>query len=1071
MSRSVLRSSLKTRRFGLAFTALALGVGCGALGGWLVHSNMQNRAGQRLDSSAEQTVQMLQQRLQAYREVLEQVALSLQGEADESQQLFAEQAHHALSQVRLHGLQALSLTRVTEPNPQAEAGEPPFNFEVSAVWPYKGNEMLSGSNARQPSVAWQSLQSAWKSQTISVSGAYHLYQVSDSPLGVLLRLPVFAPQDRNSNEAPQLLGIVNASLILPDFARNLLPASVYPHVAMRLMDLGPATGAQTAKALTESTLYTGPLWAQSANQKSFAQTAALERTMRAYDRVWLLQFKPVPDAVTWLEKALPWAIFALGTLAGLAFALGFSGWWQTRAGWLQRIHSSKQARQQSDARFHAMCEQAALGVVELELSSHSILKANPHYCRLTGYAESELLARNVLELVVPEDRASCATLMDVNHLQQFSHAGGEFCLRARTGELLWVELTAFLKDSSGEQRVLLLVQDISGRKRFEQMEREGHQQLRNLMQRLPVGLVMEDLEGRFVYWNEEFLRLAGQAALPETSSAQWWQRMYPDAAEHERVVQRWQSAQEKARAALKAEKSLLSSLETEAWNVQVGSPGAYTIDSQEMQLLGVDGQRRSVLVSGVVQDDGCLMVLQDQSLRKAAEQEAKRLAFYDALTDLPNRRLMADRLQQALETSMLRQHFGGVVLLDIDNFKAFNEAYGLEQGDQLLVVMSQRIKALLPAGASMARQGGDDFVVLLEDLGTDPVAAAARLEHEAKHWMHELRESMEIAGIPRKITVSMGLSLFGGLPLTVEEVLRRAEMAMYQAKSQGRNTRCFFDPQLQSALKERRALEHDMRAGLDAGQFELFYQPQVEIGRIIGAEALLRWKHPERGYVPPVQFIPLAEETGFILPLGEWVLQAACHQLACWAQHPRFGQLVLSVNVSPSQFLQPGFVDQVLKALAEHGADARKLKLELTEGMLVTDVDSTIAKMARLKSYGIGFSLDDFGTGYSSLAYLKRLPLDQLKIDRSFVRDVLTDPNDAAIARTIVALAKSLSLEVIAEGVETLAQCRFLEGIRCYAWQGYLMSPAVPPLDFERLVTEGNVPGSSAPALSPASMR
>nr|WP_261794334.1 GGDEF domain-containing phosphodiesterase [Comamonas testosteroni] len=793
--------------------------------------------------------------------------------------------------------------------------------------------------------------------------------------------------------------------------------------------------------------------------------------MRVHDRQWRLQFKSAPSAVAGLEKAMPWAVLALGTLAGLVLAFGLSGWWQSRFSWLQRIRSSTQARQESDARFHAMCEQAALGVVEVDLNTRGIISVNSHYCQLTRYTEQELLERNVLEMLAAEDRAEGAAMMDKLKQEQFQHAAEEFGLRAKDGSQLWVELNAFLSGPADARHMLVLVQDISGRKRLEQMERQGHQQLRNLMQRLPVGLVMEDHNGRFVYWNEEFLRLAGQAGLPDSSSALWWQRMYPDAAEHERVVQRWQNAQSKARAALRAEKSLLASLEGDAWGVQSGESGAYTIDAQEMQLVGSDGTRRPVLVSGVMQDDGCLMVLQDQTQRKAAEQEVKRLAFYDALTDLPNRRLMADRLQRAIDVSRRNLHFGGVALIDIDNFKAFNEAYGLDQGDQLLVGMSKRIKDLLPAGMTLARQSGDDFVLLLEDLGPDSVIAAGRLAQEAANWMRVLREPIEVAGTPRQITVSMDLSLFGGQVMTVEEVLRRAEMAMYQAKSQGRNASCFYDPQLQSALQERRALELDMRHGLDAGEFELFYQPQVEMGRVIGAEALLRWKHPSRGYVPPVQFIPLAEETGFILPLGEWVLQAACHQLSCWAKHPRYGQLVLSVNVSPSQFLQPGFVDQVLKALAEHGADASKLKLELTEGMLVTDVDDTIAKMARLKSYGIGFSLDDFGTGYSSLAYLKRLPLDQLKIDRSFVRDVLTDPNDAAIARTIVALAKSLGLHVIAEGVETLAQCRFLEGIRCYAWQGYLMSPAVPPLEFERLVTHGSVPGSGAPALSPASMR
>lgn len=1079
MPRSILRSSLKTRRPWLALAALAAGAGCGALGAWQLHTSTQSRVQQRLDSNAELAVGALEQRLAAYSEALEQLASSLNdqlaetpsGKSGEDQQLLAEQALHVLSQSRLQGLQALSLVRAAGPDTQSVAGEPPLSFVVSAIWPIKGNELLLGSTARQPVAVWQSLLSSWRTQSTTISGAYHLYQAPDSPLGVLIRQPVYAAAEEPGGKPPQLLGTVNASVRLKDLARSLVPFRAYPHVAMRIQDQGPALQGLASTVRPAQTLFTGPLWEESASDAAFASAKPLERTLRVHDRQWLLQFKSAPGSVAGLEKALPWLILALGTLVGLVLALGVSGWWQSRLSWLQRIRSSTQARQESDARFQAMCEQAALGVVEVDLNTRGIISVNSHYCLLTGYASHELVERNALEMLDPEDRAECAALMDRLNLEQFQHASDEFCLRAKDGSQLWVELNAFLSGPADARRLLVLVQDISGRKRLEQMERQGHQQLRNLMQRLPVGLVMEDHNGRLVYWNEEFLRLAGQIGLPDSSSALWWQRMYPDAAEHERVVQRWQNAQSKARAALKAEKSLLASLESDAWDVQAGDAGAYTIEGQEMQLVGTDGVRRPVLVSGVMQDEGCLMVLLDQTQRKEAEQEVKRLAFYDALTNLPNRRLMADRLQRALDVSRRNLHFGGVVLLDIDNFKAFNEAFGLEQGDLLLVGLSKRIKDLLPAGMTLARQGGDDFVLLLEDLGPDSVVAAARLAQEAANWMRVLREPIEVAGTPRQITVSMGLSLFGGQVMTVEEVLRRAEMAMYQAKSQGRNASCFFDPQLQSVLQERRALELDMRQGMDAGEFELFYQPQVEMGRVIGAEALLRWKHPQRGYVPPVQFIPLAEETGFILPLGEWVLQAACHQLSCWAKHPRYGQLVLSVNVSPSQFLQPGFVDQVLKALAEHGADASKLKLELTEGMLVTDVDDTIAKMARLKSYGIGFSLDDFGTGYSSLAYLKRLPLDQLKIDRSFVRDVLTDPNDAAIARTIVALAKSLGLHVIAEGVETLAQCRFLEGIRCYAWQGYLMSPAVPPLEFERLVTHGSVPGSGAPALSPASMR
>ncbi|MEX8192413.1 bifunctional diguanylate cyclase/phosphodiesterase [Comamonas guangdongensis] len=1037
---------------------------------------------QRLLQSADMAERVLQERLDAYTALLQQLAERMGDNADEGQQVFAQHAHHLLSEERLAGLKALSLTRVVEQEGSAELPAGMQAFEVSYVWPLIGNEALAGTNARQPEEAWNSLMSAWRSRSMSISAPFSFLQLPDSPLGVIVRAPLFPGQHQagaqeNSTPVPPLLGTVNARIRLQDLVRGLVPAEAYPHVAMRLLDLGPAAPGRAQKPVQDDsagltqTMYTGHLWADSESDPEFELAKPLERQMRVYDRVWVLQFKPALNSQAWVDKSLPWAVLVLGMLAGLALAAWLSGWWQSRSSWLRSIRSSTQARQESDARFHAMCEQAAFGVVEVDLASRAVVKANQHYCRLLGYSQQELLQCNVLEMVQPEDRARCARFMDGLDLEQFHHSADEFSLRAKNGSLLWVELSAFLSGPLDARHLLVLVRDISGRKRLEQMERQGHQQLRDLMQRLPVGLVMEDLDGRFVYWNDEFLRLAGQAGQPDSHGLQWWQRMYPDAAERERVMQRWQAAQAKARLALDDANTTDLAAAAQDWNKSLADSAASMIEPQEMLLTGGDGQRRAVALSGVVQADGCLMVLQDQSQRKAAEREVRRLAFYDALTDLPNRRLMADRLQQALAMGLRRQHFGGVVLLDVDNFKAFNEAFGLEQGDLLLKGLSQRIQALLPPGATIARQGGDDFVLLLDDLGGDPVAAAARLEHEAERWMTALREPMEIAGTPRQITVSMGLSLFGGQELRAEEVLRRTEMAMYQAKSLGRNAICFFDPQLQSALLERRTLEHDMRSGLQTGQFELFYQPQVEMGRVIGAEALLRWKHPQKGHVPPAQFIPLAEETGFILPLGDWVLQAACHQLARWANHPRFGQLVLSVNVSPRQFHQSGFVDQVLKALAEHGADAHRLKLELTEGMLVADVDDTIAKMARLKSYGIGFSLDDFGTGYSSLAYLKRLPLDQLKIDRSFVRDVLTDPNDAAIARTIVALAKSLGLHVIAEGVETQAQCRFLEGVRCYAWQGYLMSPPLPVLEFERLVTNGNVPGASAPALSPSSMR
>lgn len=1069
----------------LALLALVLGISIGALGAWALHHQHELRTEKRLQFSADVAARMLEQRLADYGQLLARLAEEMSGNKALDQQMFAQHAHAQLSKRGLIGMQALSLTRAELEDKHADLEHHLPSFEVSYVWPLVGNEALVGSSARQPAAAFHSLVALWHSRQMSMSGPFRFLQLPGSPEGVILRAPLRAAADGRSEGAQQLIGTVNASIRLEDLARGLMPSNVYPQVAMRLLDLSPSlppkkpllAGSSViappmeSPSLASQALFTGKLWEAAENRQEFDAIKPLERQIQVSDRVWVMQFKPAFSSEYKLERILPWLLLGAGLLGGLALAAWVSGWWQSRWSWRKRIRVSAQARQDSDARFHAMCEQAAMGVVELDIATRSVLKVNQHFCRMVGYEAREIHMRDALELVMPEDQAHCAQLLEGLDLQQFQHSAGEFCLRASDGTPVWVELNAFLTGRQEMKRLQILVQDISGRKRLEQMERLGHQQLRNLMQRLPVGLVMEDLSGRLVYWNDEFLRLAGHGGKPGSTTAQWWERMFPDAPERERVVQRWETAKAHATQLLQAQQAARAADNETEWEEFSQDRAACTIAAQPLMLIGADGERRPVAVSAVLQAEGCLMVMQDQSQRMAAEQKVKRLAFYDALTDLPNRRLLADRLQHALVVAQRKGHLGGVVLLDIDNFKGFNETYGLEQGDLLLQALSKRILGLLPPGATVARQGGDDFVLLIEDLGADPVAAAAWLEQKADQWLAQLREPMVTGGVTHSITVSIGLSLFGEQELTSEEVQRRAEMAMYQAKSLGRNISCFFDPLLQSALQERRSMEQDMRAGLAAGEFELYYQPQVEMGKVIGAEGLLRWKHPEKGFVPPAQFIPLAEETGVILPLGDWVLQSACQQLAKWARHPRYAQLVLSVNVSPKQFHQSGFVEQVLKALAEHGADAKCLKLELTEGMLLSDMDDTIAKMMRLKSYGISFALDDFGTGYSSLYYLKRLPLDQLKIDRSFVRDVLTDPNDAAIARTIVALAKNLGLHVIAEGVETQAQSRFLEDIRCYAWQGFLMSPPVEVLEFERLVTYGNVPGAMTPALSPVSLR
>jgi diguanylate cyclase (GGDEF)-like protein/PAS domain S-box-containing protein len=435
----------------------------------------------------------------------------------------------------------------------------------------------------------------------------------------------------------------------------------------------------------------------------------------------------------------------------------------------------------------------------------------------------------------------------------------------------------------------------------------------------------------------------------------------------------------------------------------------------------------------------------DITQRKAAEDEIHHLAFYDPLTELPNRQLLMDRLQHALAQSARTRREGALMFLDLDHFKILNDTLGHHKGDLLLQKVAERLSSCVRKTDTVARLGGDEFVVMLEDLGDDPDIAAHKAQIVADKVLSRLREPFDLAGHQHYTTLSIGVTSFNGMQDSVSELLKQADLAMYQAKTMGRNTVCFFDPDMQAAVSANATLSSALRIGLRENQFLVYYQPQVDRqGRVSGVEALVRWQHPERGLVAPAEFIPVAEDTGLILPLGQWVLEAVCEQLAAWALRPEMAGLSIAVNVSVRQFRHPDFVDMVMSAIQRTGIRPHRLKLELTESLLADRMEITIARMGTLKALGVTLSIDDFGMGYSSLSVLKRLPLDQLKIDRSFVADVLTDPNDAAISRAIIALAQSLSLEVVAEGVETAAQRDFLVGQGCDHFQGYLYSRPLP---------------------------
>jgi diguanylate cyclase (GGDEF)-like protein/PAS domain S-box-containing protein len=439
-------------------------------------------------------------------------------------------------------------------------------------------------------------------------------------------------------------------------------------------------------------------------------------------------------------------------------------------------------------------------------------------------------------------------------------------------------------------------------------------------------------------------------------------------------------------------------------------------------------------------------IFSDISLRLSAQVQIDKLAFYDPLTHLPNRRLLLERLEQALHVSTRHARKNGLLFVDLDNFKTLNDTLGHQQGDLLLEQVAQRLRTCIREGDTLARLGSDEFVVMLENLSEDIIDAAIEVDAVGEQILAAFVPDFTLTSVVHHATPSIGTTLFGGTYLEDrEQPLKRAELAMFQAKAAGRNTLRFFEARMQAEVSARAELEKDLREAVQKQQFLLYYQPQVVgDGRMTGMEALVRWQHPQRGMVSPAQFIPLAEESDLILSIGQWVLETACAQLAVWARQPDLAHLSIAVNVSARQFKQVNFVGSVLATLARTQANPTRLKLELTESMLVDDVEGIITKMGELKARGVSFSLDDFGTGYSSLAYLKRLPLDQLKIDQGFVRNIVTDPNDAAIARMVVALGESMGLSVIAEGVELQAQVDFLAHQGCHAYQGYLFSKPLP---------------------------
>ncbi len=647
-------------------------------------------------------------------------------------------------------------------------------------------------------------------------------------------------------------------------------------------------------------------------------------------------------------------------------------------------------------------------------------EVNEAYAKLSGYTVQELVGMHISQLEAiekPEDTRA--------HIEIIMREGSdrfETKHRRKDGVVLDIEVAVTLMRD--EKKLFVFCRDITGRKFAEQELRisaaafETHD-----------AILITDANSNIIRVNHAFTTITGYSA--------------------EEVIGKNPRIMSSGR----QDQAFYATM----WR-QISQIGSWAGEIWDRRKNG-DIYPKWLTITAVKDDAGAVTqyvaIFSDITARKMAEEEIRNLAFYDALTQLPNRRLFQDRLYAALQASARHDDHGALLFIDLDRFKLLNDTLGHDYGDLLLVEVAKRIKSCVREIDTVARLGGDEFVVLLEGVGTDKEEASRKAGLVAEKIRDVLAQPYELKTHEHYSSPSIGISLFHDGEETMDELVKHADAAMYQAKNAGRNTVRFYDPTLQKDLETRATLENDLRRAIDNHELQLYYQIQVDRQRQpVGAEALLRWIHPQRGMVSPAQFIPVAEDSSLILEIGDWVLETVCAQLAAWDGDARMRRLTLAMNVSANQFRMHGFVAQVTAMLHRYHVKPARLKLELTESVVLNDIDDVTAKMSALRALGVKLSLDDFGTGYSSLSYLKRLPLDQLKIDQSFIRDIATDPGDAGMVRSIIDMAKNFKQEVIAEGVETEAQLDFLEQNDCMAYQGYFFGRPVPVAQFEVQVRE-----------------
>ncbi|MGC3986280.1 MAG: EAL domain-containing protein [Pseudorhodoferax sp.] len=902
---------------------------------------------------------------------------------------------------------------VLRPPGQREAYAPILFMEPST----RNNRSALGMDVLTVPAARAAIEQSIATGALALTGKLQLVQDAGGPPepGFVMYLPVYLPQARASGREPQrmeLAGWADGPFRLRELLAPVA-AELMPGLHLQVFD---------GDTPSEANHLFGLLDGQPAAFDGAAPTAYTVRRVASFGgRNWTYVLAPTAAFIAQRHASDHHGLAVAGLLLSLsAGAIVFLLLHARNRAQRLALEMSGEARALS-AQIAGTLNAIPDLLVEMDGDGRYLaLRAR----RLDGLVAppEQMIGRTVNEVLPP---AAAETLLQA--LAQARAHGRCAGLRIEVpiaGRPRWFELSVACKDDhadAAQARFIVLSRDVTSRVRALQALQESEHVLLEAQRVAALGHFWVDLATRSCRLSTASARLMG---LPPAERLDF-----------DRFLARVDVRQRQRVEALCLSEAVPAALEYEFCVTQDGDAPA----------------RWMLLSTPVASEDEAerFFTLQDISSRRASQDQLHRLAYFDQLTGLPNRSLFVKEATPVLEAARAQGLVGAAILLDLDRFKAINDNWGHRSGDAVLREVAQRLRDCVPPEHLVARLHADEFIVLLGALGQHEEDATRLAQDRCRTVLRMLAAPAQVGGRELYCSASMGIAVFGHEALTLEELLARADSAMELAKHDGRSTFRLFDEGLRSRLAERAQLEAALRQALQRGELTLLYQPQMDAsGALVGAEALCRWTHAERGPVSPAVFIALAEDNGSIYALGEWVLRTACRQLASWQPGTPLGKAVMAVNVSARQFHHPDFVGQVLDALHSADADPARLKLELTESVVARDLDAIVNKMGALKALGVRFSLDDFGTGYSSLSYLKRLPLDQLKIDQSFVRDLLADPNDAAIVRTVIALGASLGLSVVAEGVETAEQRAVLLAAGCHIYQGYLFAR---PLEAEAL--------------------